>query len=419
LPERPNGRNVGWLLAIVLVALNLRGPVTSVPPLAVDLRADLDLGSVATGALTTVPVLCMGLFAPVAALATRWWRESTVLSAGLALIVIGAGLRSVGGASGLYAATALAGVGIAVGGTLLPGLVRTRAPHQVGPVTGMYTAALICGAFASSTLAEPARDWLGVSAQKALAVWAAPAAVAFVAWLVVSRADRPERFDRSVQHGGPERFDRSVQHGGPERFDRSVRGGSPWRDSSAWVVTAFMAIQSLLFYGSLAWLPVSAREHGMSARDAGLLLGLFTVTQVVTAFAVPALAHRTGDLRPWMVVTVATTTTGLLLIGLIPYAFPAALWLWGGLCGLGMGGHFALALNTITQVAPSVEAVPAYSGMAFLFGYSVAAVGPVLLGFLADVSGGYRVPFLTLTVLGLVALALGVAAANRARERSV
>ena len=55
--------------------------------------------------------------------------------------------------------------------------------------------------------------------------------------------------------------------------------------------------------------------------------------------------------------------------------------------------------------------------MAFLFGYGLAASGPVLLGFLAEVTGGYRVPFLTLAGFGVVALMLGVAAANRARMR--
>jgi MFS transporter, CP family, cyanate transporter len=393
-------RDVGWLVAIVLVALNLRATITSVPPLAVDLSADLHLGAVATGALTTVPVACMGLFAPVAAWGTRWLRASTVLSVGIGLIAVGAALRSIGGVTGLYVATAIAGIGIAIAGTLLPGLVRGRTPDRVGPVTGIYTAALIGGAFIASVLAEPARVWLGVSPQAALAVWAVPAVVALAAWVVVARADLPAR---------------------PTPVARTPRAhASPWRDRSAWVVTAFMATQSLLFYGALAWLPVSAREHGLSAQDAGLLLGLFTVTQVVTAFVVPALAHRTGgDLRPWMVATLTTTTVGLLLVALVPYPFPAAIWLWAGLQGLGMGGHFALALNTITQVAPSAAAVPAYSGMAFLFGYGLAAVGPTLLGFLAELSGGYRVPFLTLAAFGLVSLVLGVAAADRARARRV
>lgn len=393
--DRTDGRHLAWLLAIILVALNLRSPLTSVPPLAVDLSADLHLDAVATGALTTVPVLCMGLFAPLAAWGTRRWSESTVLTAGLLMIAVGAGARGIGGVAGLYVATAVAGIGIAVVGTLLPGLVRRRTPHRVGPVTGVYTAALITGAFVSSTLAEPVRAWLNVAAQPSLAVWALPAVVALGAWLWASRG-----VGTAVAPTG--------------------RGGHglPWRDSSAWVVTAFMAVQSLLFYAALAWLPVTLAEHGMSTRDAGLLLGLFCLTQVVTALAVPALAHRTGDLRPWIVVTLATTTVGLLLLALVPYAFSAAPWLWSALCGLGMGGHFALALNTVTQVAPSATAAPAYSGMAFLFGYSFAAIGPVLLGFLADVTGGYRVPFLTLTLLALVALVLGLAAADRAARRA-
>lgn len=391
-------RDLGWLVTIALVALNLRAAITSVPPLAVDLGVDLGLGAVAIGALTTIPVACMGLFAPVAAWFTRWLDPSTVLTAGIGLIAAGAGVRAVGGVVPLYLGTALAGIGIAVVGTLLPGLVRTRVPDRVGPVTGIYTAALITGAFIASSLAEPVRIWLDASAQAALAVWAGPAVVALVVWAMVSRPIERAPTTRPRPAGD----------------DRP----SPWRDSSAWVVTGFMAVQSLLFYGALAWLPVSAIAQGMSAQEAGLLLGLFTVTQVLTAFVVPALAHRTGDMRPWVVLTVSATTAGLALVALVPYGFPGALWLWAALQGLGMGGHFALALNAITQVAPSTAAVPAYSGMAFLFGYSLAAIGPVLLGFLADASGGYRLPFLTLTGFGLITLVLGVAAASRAQARA-
>jgi CP family cyanate transporter-like MFS transporter len=398
LPDLAAGRrgDLAWLVAIVLVALNLRAVITSVPPLALDLAADLNLSAVAVGALTTVPVACMGLFAPVAAAATRHVSQSTVLSAGVLLIVLGAGLRGIGGTAALFAATAVAGIGIAVAGTLLPGLVRTRTPDRVGPMTGIYTAALIGGAMVSSALAEPVRAWLGTTAQLALAVWALPALVALVAWMRVARKDVAASPRASSGGGQP----------------------LPWRDSSAWLGTGFMALQSLLFYGTLAWLPVSNMEHGMSATDAGLLLAVFSAAQVVTAFVVPALAHRTGDLRPWVVATLATSITGLLLVALVPYAFPAAPWLWAVLLGLGMGGHFALALNTITQLAPSAEAAPAYSGMAFLFGYGVAAVGPVLLGFLADATGGYRVPFLTLTAVGLITVGLAVAAINRAQARA-
>ena len=61
------------LVTILLVALNLRLAITSVPPLVERIGADLDLNRTWTGALTTLPVLCMGVFAPVAQ-RTSWPR---------------------------------------------------------------------------------------------------------------------------------------------------------------------------------------------------------------------------------------------------------------------------------------------------------------------------------------------------------
>jgi len=127
------------------------------------------------------------------------------------------------------------------------------------------------------------------------------------------------------------------------------------------------------------------------------------------------LAHRSGDVRPWVAASVGTATVGLVLVAIAQDAFPGAAWVWATVVGLGMGSNFSLALSTITQLAPSSAAAPAYSGMAFLVGYSMAAVGPVLLGLLYEATGDYQVPFLTLATLGLVAILLGVLAAGRAR----
>src|SRR5690606_35269947 len=109
-----------------------------------------------------------------------------------------------------------------------------------------------------SALAEPVQAWFGTTAQLALAVWALPALVALLAWMRVARVND----DASTRVASGAR----VASGSAHKL--------PWRDSSAWLGTGFMALQSLLFYGALAWLPVSNMEHGMSARDAGLLLAL-------------------------------------------------------------------------------------------------------------------------------------------------
>ena len=78
------------LLAIVLVAVNLRACLASLPPLVHTIQADLGLSSAAAGLLTTLPVLCMGVFAPVSQrMAHAIGREATV---GVALVSLLLGL---------------------------------------------------------------------------------------------------------------------------------------------------------------------------------------------------------------------------------------------------------------------------------------------------------------------------------------
>ncbi|MGV8202753.1 cyanate transporter, partial [Pseudomonas aeruginosa] len=84
-----------------------------------------DTGPAAAGLLTTPPVLCLGLFAPLAPrLARRIGAERSVL-----LILF-----------------CLAGASIGIIGVLLPGIVKRDFPRQAGVMTGVYTMALCLGA---------------------------------------------------------------------------------------------------------------------------------------------------------------------------------------------------------------------------------------------------------------------------------
>jgi CP family cyanate transporter-like MFS transporter len=373
------------LTAILLIAVNLRPVIGSVPPVAEQLAAQLRLNSVATGVLTTLPVLCMAVFAPIAAPLAGRYGERRLLIAAVALIGIGAAGRAAPGVAWLYAGTAVAGTGIAICGTLLPAQVRREAPDRVGPVTGFYSFLLIGGALVASGTTEPLRSVLGVSAQGVLAVWAIPAVVAVLFWLT----------DRGVGESTVEQ--RSV-----------VR--PPWHSGPAWRASLFMGAQSLLFYATFAWLAARYTDLGFSPGTAGLLLAVFSAAQLVTALAMPSLAHRTSGPSAWIALSVGLTALGLLLIAVVPLAAP---WLWVSVVGLGMGGNLALALTVITHAAPDASAATAYTGMAFLVGYLLAAAGPAAAGWLRDATGSLTPVFLTLAGLGVVTIGLGLAATRR------
>jgi MFS transporter, CP family, cyanate transporter len=382
-PRRPGGGAL--VLALILVALNLRPAIASVPPVLPDIQRDLHLSGTAGGALTALPVVCLGLFAPVAArLAARFGVDRVVA---WALVVLGTGTlaRAVGGAAGLFAATFLAGIGLAVGGALLPGIVKAHfAVDRAATVTGLYTTGLAGGALLAAALTVPLRNLLGGSWAPALAVWALPAVAALAVWRWVAAPAAPDP---------------------PAEAAAPARGGLPWRSGLAWRVTLYTGLQSLLFYASLTWLSPLFQAHGWSAERAGALLAVFSLTQLVATLGLPVLADRTGDRRPWIALAVGACTAGLLALAVAPLAAP---WLVAAVIGFGTGGQFAMALTLLVDAAADPAASRRLSGMAFLVGYLLAAAGPAAVGGLYDATGGFTAAFLALTAVGVVTLALGV-----------
>jgi MFS transporter, CP family, cyanate transporter len=240
----------------------------------------------------------------------------------------------------------------------------------------------------ASAATVPLMNALGVGWPAAIAAWGLPAAAALAAWVPVTRQLR------TAAEPAP----------GPVRL--------PWRSGVAWRVTLYMGSQSLLYYAALTWLSPLYLAEGWTADRAGLLLGLFSLTQIFSALAVPALADRTGDHRPWIALCVGAATVMLAAIGLAPTAAP---WLWAAVLGLGVGGMFALALTLLVKLASSPAGAARLSGMALLVGYLLAATGPVLAGALYDAAGSYRAPFLALAGIGVATLAVGVSVRPSAR----
>jgi CP family cyanate transporter-like MFS transporter len=369
------------VVAIFLVALNLRATLASVPPLVQTIRADLGLSAAVAGLLTTLPVLCMGVFAPVAQrLAHRIGREATVAVA-LVVLLVGLLLRLAGEVLPLlFLGTLLGGAGIALCGTVLPGIVKEFFASRPGRVTGVYLFAMMTGATVAAAAAVPLAEALG-SWQRSLAFWSVIAMLGLAAWLPVVRAVN----DR----GDPD--------------DREPVGALPWRSRTAWLLASFLALQSAGFYSQLAWIAPSYEDRGWSARGAGLLLAFFSIVQLMSAVGIPALADRVAD-RRWLVgASVASALVGLTGLAAAPDAAPL---LWVGLVGIGQGGGFALGMVKLVDYAPSPAASARLSALVFLVSYSVASLGPFGFGALHDVTGDYSWPFAALALVCAVQLAL-------------
>ncbi len=373
--------------ALLLVAWNLRAAIVALSPLLPEIRRSLDLSSPLAGLLTTLPLLCFGVFAFLAPAAGRRLGAERMLVAVLGAITGGVALRLLPGDLALYAGTTLAGAGIAVGNVTLPAAVRRDFPDRIALMTGLAATGVVGGAAVAAGASVPLQDALGIGWRPSLALWAIPAAVA-LAVLVPAARSAPPRPPRKPVRGG------------------KARPGRLWLDPVAIVVTGFMGLQSLDFYATVAWLPTIFQAKGLSAGQAGWLVSYATLVSIPTTFGGPLAARRVGRAA---VVVLAVLACAVALGGLALDPAPLAL-AWMTLLGLGQGAAFSLALSFIAERAADAESTAQLSMLAQGGGYLLASIGPVGLGLVHDLSGGWRLPPLVLLALLAPELAAGLAA---------
>jgi CP family cyanate transporter-like MFS transporter len=172
-----------------------------------------------------------------------------------------------------------------------------------------------------------------------------------------------------------------------------------------------MGLQSLGFYTTIAWLPSILHDRGVGQAAAGWQLFLFQIVGLLASSSVPVLVRRRKDQRLPAAAASVTVAAGFAVLAVAPQLAVVS----SVLIGLGGGACLVLALAFQGQRAADPAQAAALASMAQSVGYSVAAVGPVLLGILHDLTGGWTLPLLLLVALTLAQAAVGTGA-GRARH---
>ena len=221
----------------------MRPQLVGIGPLLPQIQADLGVSFGVVGLLTTIPVLLMGLFAPIGPwVSGRIGPRNAIALCMLGIVVRPAPAGPAGRCRdpaddcrdrrrhGHCRAVLLIVVKLRQAGSRrrVRGRDRRRFAHRR------------CG-----------RDPAGRRAR-----WVASALVAFAlaglvslgCWLAFIRPDPPE--------------------------DRATGRPNAWRSSTAWMLVAVFATQSLLYYSAISWLPAVYVERGWSEADAGNLVAV-------------------------------------------------------------------------------------------------------------------------------------------------
>ena len=357
------------LAGMIAVAINLRPALTSLAPLLSAIQADTGLSAADMGLLTMLPVLCLGLFGPLAPWLSRRMGAEATMAVFLVILAMGCALRALMPPAGLFVGAVLAGAAIGVMGVLMPALLKRDFPRHAAHLTGVYTLVLCLGAGLAAGLTIPVAQVFGQRWQAGLAAWAIPVVIALLIWLPLLTAGRARL---RAADSGP-------------TIGKAHRPPL-WRDPLAWRITLLMGLQSSLAYSVFGWLPLILESRGASPLQAGLLLSGSLTAQLLTALTGPLLATAWRDQRPAVALFLGLTLIGLLTCLFAPMSH---IWLWAVVLGLGQGGAFSVALVLIVLRSRDAPTAGRLSGMAQGVGYTLAAPGPLLVGILHDWRGGW------------------------------
>ena len=397
------------IVGVAALGFNLRGAITSLPPVFPELAGSLGLSAAAVSVLAATPVICFGVVSGFAASLSRRLGEERVLLAALIALMAGLLLRAAAPGAMLFPGTVLAAAAIAVMNVLLSSLIKRRWPQRAGFLIGLYITALSVGAIIGSLVSVPLWRATGGSVAVTLGWLAGPAALAALLWLPqvrhAARTRAPSATAGRPEAGRPEAV--RPDAGRPEAG--RPRPVAVYRYPLAWQVTVFMGVQSLLYYAALSWLPEILRDRGVSAAAAGGLLALMGAGNLAVSLVVPIVAQRMRA-QYWLVVpTVAAMAVGLAGTVYAPLGSAA---IWVLILGAGQNAALSLAIFFTMARAPHPAAAASLSSMAQAIGYLLASLGPLEVGLLHSATGSWNVPLAVLFGLTGILLVAGLLAAR-------
>ena len=448
------------VIGVAALGFNLRGAITSLPPVFPELQDGLGLSTATISVLAATPVLCFAVFSAFAAWLSRRLGEERVLLAAIAALAAGLLLRGAAPEELLFPGTVLAAAAIAIMNVLLSSLIKRRWPERAGFLIGLYITALSVGAITGSVVAVPLWNRTGGSVGLTLGWLAAPAALAILLWLPqAGHASRPGSSATGARPGGPAipddiaaipgdipvlfddtpavpgdvpaasdaraaRDRRAAPVAAESAADRASADAAPaarpapaggrnrvavHRYPLAWHVTLFMGLQSLLYYAALSWLPTILGDRGASADTAGNLLALMGVGNLAVSFLVPMVAQRMRAQHMLVVPTVVAMALGLAGVVYLPLSSAVA---WVLILGAGQNAALSLAIFFTMARAPHPAAAASLSALAQSVGYLLASAGPLEVGLLHSATGSWNLPVAVLFVLNGVLLFAGLLAAR-------
>ena len=385
----PRATRYAWfgVVAVAAIAIILRPGATSIGPVLAEITHGLGFSATVAGALTALPGFCFAIAGATAVTLSNKLGTAGALTLGVAAAAIGLLARSlVSNQVAFLALSVLALLGAGMGNILVPVFIKRFYPRRQSVLMMVYVVGLTTGAtvpgLVTPLLVSTPGGW-----RTALGIWGVISAVAVVPWVVLTVRER--RMTGAAM--------------GPRSSILSVI-----RSRRALGLALFFGIQSMQAYVTFGWLAQILRDSGVSASTASLLLSYYSALGFPAALIMPIVVARSRDLRPFVVVFAIFLATGFGGLWLAPLWSPI---LWVTLISVA-GFSFPMALALITARTRDPHVTGGLSGLTQSVGYIFSGLGPLLVGILHEVTGGWSLPLLMIAGSAVFLLLGGLAIAR-------
>lgn len=370
------------VMSIFFVALNMRPAVTGIGPLFNVLMTSLQVSNTSMSFLTSIPVFCMGLFAPIAVPFQRKLGTKLAIVLLIVILIFANGLRFFEESYLLLVVTSFAaGLAIAMIGPILNAFIKKKFPQRFTIVIGIYSFGIGVGATLSAALTVSFYQYFDNQWTVALGIWALLAIIALILW---SWAIPKEQ----VAEG--------------EELAKNEPARNPWVTGRAWSILLYFGLQTSLFFSMMSWLTPLLQDKGMTLKEASMMLTFMSIVQMIGNIAVPMLMEKWTNRLAWAVVLGCLGLIGFTLLWLLSGIY---LWLAVFIIGIVLSGLFPIGLLLPLDEARNDQEANSWSSMVFSGGFMLSAIIPVLIGVCYDMTGNH-----TWTYVIFLALMLGIIA---------
>ncbi len=372
-------KSVFLLIAIFAISVNMRPAITSIGPMLETIREELALSNAQVTLLTSIPVICMGIFAFLAPLLNRKFGLKRTMFVMITLIGLTTALRGlVTGLPVLLSTAFVVGIAIAIIGPLLSAMIKQNYPDRAASVIGIYSFGMGVGSAASAGLTAVFYEATG-SYLFALSIWAVLAFIGLASWFLAVKGQGEVRQQAPL-----------AVH---ENREKAV---SPWKSWKAWLFLLFFGSQSAAFFSITTWLAPIAMSAGMTLLQASTLLSIMMTVQIFMNILIPLLMQRFPARKFWLLFILIS---GMIAIILFWTGVHSLMWIGAFIIGIPLGGLFPAALLFPLDETETAEETNEWTAMMQTGGFIMGGLLPLLIALMYDWTSNHHYTFIIMLML--------------------